>query len=309
MTSNSVYGSCRSITSFEKLNHIGEGTYGLVYRARDRHKNQHVALKKIILHNEAHDGFPLTTIREIATLNQIQHDNCVQLLDVAVGKEKEEVYLVFEYCEHDMAHIMDNIKYHFSESEVKCITMQLLSALAYLHGKWIIHRDIKLSNLLYNRFGGLKLADFGLARTYSFPPRSMTNKVVSLWYRAPELLFQSRYYNPGIDVWSVGCVLGELLTNRPLLPGKTDLEQMSLIFELFGAPTDQIWPDIYSYPLLLDNPTYLVPYQRAHVFNRINTRILDIGEHGYNFINSLMMYDPKRRITVRSNTSENSNFW
>merc|ERR1719487_2042593 len=198
-----------------------------------------------------------------------------------------------------MAHIMDNIKYHFSESEVKCITMQLLSALAYLHGKWIIHRDIKLSNLLYNRYGGLKLADFGLARTYSFPPRSMTNKVVSLWYRAPELLFQSRYYNPGIDIWSVGCVLGELLTNRPLLPGKTDIEQLSLIFELFGAPTDQIWPDIYSYPLLLDNPTFLVPFQRAHVFNRINTRILDIGEHGYNFINSLMMYDPRRRITAK----------
>jgi len=192
-----VHGKCPSVTNYKKVSRIGEGTYGYVYRAIDLNSTSSasstppfVALKRIKMHNESHDGFPLTCLREIKTLRRCAgHENIVELVDVVVGKNRDAVFLLFEYCENDLAALLKTWKNPFTESQIKCLTQQLLSALEFCHRKWVVHRDIKLSNLLYNSRGQLKLADFGLARTLSFPPSGpLTIKVVTLWYRAPELL-------------------------------------------------------------------------------------------------------------------------
>jgi serine/threonine protein kinase len=229
-------GNCRSVGDFKKVNRIGEGTYGYVYRAINRKTSEVVALKRIILHNESQDGFPLTSLREVKVLRMCQnHPNIVKLFEVVVGTKRDAVFLLFEYCEHDLATLIKAFKTPFKESEVKCLMLQLLSAMEFVHKNWIVHRDIKLSNLLYNAKGQLKLADFGLARTVSYPPpKALTATVVTLWYRAPELLLGSSNYSFPIDIWSCGCILGELLLNAPLLPGSGEIDQIKWIFHLLG---------------------------------------------------------------------------
>lgn len=183
-------GDCRPVSVYQKMYRIGQGAYGTVYQAKDKETGEIVALKRVILHNEKSDGFPITSVREIKLLKRISaarakgggHENIVQLLEIVVGKKREGVFLVFEYCEHDLGVLIDEMPRKFSESEVKCILLQLLSAVNYLHSRWIIHRDLKMSNILYNGRGQVKLADFGLARSFTDPPEPMTQKVVTLWY-------------------------------------------------------------------------------------------------------------------------------
>ena len=177
--------AARAVSTFDKLNRIGEGTYSVVYRARDQRSGDIVALKRVIMHNEQSDGFPVTSLREIRVLKRLVHPNVVRLHEIAVGRRREAVFLVFEYCEHDLARLIDSMPAPFSEGEVKCITQQLLRAVTYLHSRCVLHRDVKMSNVLYNRAGEVKLADFGLARLVGVPKRPLTPKVVTLWYRAP----------------------------------------------------------------------------------------------------------------------------
>ena len=197
-------GKCKQVGEYERCCRIGEGAYGTVYKATEKTTGKVVALKKIILHNEKQVGFPITSLREIRLLKRLSHTNCVKLEDIAVGKGRDAVYLIFEYCEHDLASLCEHMAKRWSDAEIKGLVVQLLSAVEYLHENWIVHRDLKLSNLLYNRRGELKLADFGLARLYSSPSKPMTPKVVTLWYRAPELLLGAETYGPEIDMWAVG---------------------------------------------------------------------------------------------------------
>jgi serine/threonine protein kinase len=181
-------GKSRSVYNFERLNVIGQGTYGVVYRARDKETQAIVALKKLRMEREK-EGMPLTSLREIRLLKACHHPNVVELQDIVVGNKLDSIFLVFEYCENDLATLLDTgMKRKFTEGEVKCLLRQLLSATAYMHDRWMIHRDIKMSNLLYNNRGCLKVADFGLARLFGYPKRAYTPRVVTLWYRAPELL-------------------------------------------------------------------------------------------------------------------------
>jgi len=214
------------VSEFEKVKKVGEGTYGTVYKARDKSSGQYCALKKVKI--SASQLFPVTSMREIALLQQLgAHPNVISLKEVLVGAKKDSVFLSFEYCETDLANLVDKLQSqgYFNLAEIKCIALQLINAVAFLHHNHIIHRDLKLSNLLLTKEGVLKLADFGLARSIPYPLQPLTAKVVTLWYRSPEILLKCPYYSKPCDAWAVGCILAELLNNGfPILPGKNEVD-------------------------------------------------------------------------------------
>jgi len=207
------------------------------------------------------------------------------------------VFIVFEYCEHDLATIIKNIKNPFTESEIKTLLHQLLSAVHFLHDtKYIIHRDIKLSNLLYNNQGQLKLADFGLARSYH-SKAELTKNVVTLWYRAPEILLGATTYTCAIDLWAIGCTFGELMIQKPILPGDSEIDQVYKIFKLLGCPNIRIWPDMANLSWIRDHVIDIRLEQEKHKYNNIKIDFPKIGEEGFDLLNRLLAYDPRKRIT------------
>lgn len=284
-------GACRSVSEFQKLNRIGEGTYGVVYRARDLKTGDVVALKKIRMEREK-EGLPVCSVREIELLMQLKHRHIVELTDVVVGRDLESMFLVMKYCEQDLASLIDHMKVPFTESQVKCIMLQLLEGLQFMHNQFVIHRDLKVSNLLLTDKGCLKIADFGLARMAGEPSKPLTPKVVTLWYRAPEVLFGAEMYTTTLDMWSVGCIFGELLNNKPLMPGKSEANQIELIINLLGSPNDAIWPGFSSLPLAKKMTLAQQPY------NNLNHRFHWLSEEGSTLLNEFLMYNPVKRISA-----------
>ncbi|KIH48563.1 kinase domain protein, partial [Ancylostoma duodenale] len=193
-------------------------------------------------------GISDSALREIVLLKRLRHENIVELKEVAVSRDPQGMFLVMEYCEQDLAKLLDEMVHPFTEPQVKCLMQQLFRALNYMHTHYVLHRDLKVSNLLLTSHGILKVADFGLARVFGEPDMSMTPRL--LRYRCPELLFGSKTQTTGIDQWAAGCILGELLLHRPLLPGKSDMEQIDKIIALLGTPTTKIWPELETLPLL-----------------------------------------------------------
>ncbi|XP_066438541.1 cyclin-dependent kinase 10 isoform X2 [Eleutherodactylus coqui] len=181
---------------------------------------------------------------------------------------------------------------YMGQSKVKCICFQLLTGLQYLHKNFIVHRDLKVSNLLMTDKGCVKIADFGLARAYSVPAKQMTPKVVTLWYRAPELLLGSTTQTTAIDMWAVGCILAELLAHKPLLPGTSEIQQIDLIIQLLGTPNETIWPGFSKLPLV---GQYTV---RKQPYNNLKHKFPWLSEAGLRLLNFLFMYDPKKRATA-----------
>ncbi|XP_010531633.1 PREDICTED: cyclin-dependent kinase G-2 isoform X2 [Tarenaya hassleriana] len=238
---------CRSVDEFERLNKIDEGTYGVVYRARDKKTGEIVALKKVKMEKER-EGFPLTSLREINILLSFHHPSIVDVKEVVVGSSLDSIFMVMEYMEHDLKGLMESMKQPFSQSEVKCLMLQLLEGVKHLHDNWVLHRDLKTSNLLLNNQGELKICDFGLARQYGSPLKPYTHLVVTLWYRAPELLLGVKQYSTAIDMWSLGCIMAELLSKAPLFNGKTELDQLDKIFRILGTPNETIWPGFSKLP-------------------------------------------------------------
>jgi cell division cycle 2-like protein len=207
-----------------------------------------VALKKIKLDVEK-NGFPITCLREIHTLMASNHPNIVKLHEIVTTPSFSSVFMVMEYVEHDLKTLLDNMASAFQIGEIKTIMLQLLSAIDFLHSNWIVHRDLKTSNLLMNNRGQVKVADFGLARSFGSPLGRMTQLVVTLWYRAPELLLGETKYNIAIDMWSIGCIFAELLNNDPLFKGRGEMDQLAKIIALLGTPDESRWPGLSSLPL------------------------------------------------------------
>lgn len=225
-------GKCRFVSEFEKLNRIGEGTYGIVYRARDTKNDKVVALKKVRMEHEK-DGLPVSGLREISVLLSCRHENIVHLREVVVGRSLESIFLAMEYCEQDLASLLDNMQAPFSESQVKCIVLQVLKGLRYLHHNFIVHRDLKVSNLLMTDKGCVKIADFGLARWFGLPLKPMTPRVVTLWYRAPELLLQAKTQTTSVDMWAAGCILGIMFLFLLFVHGARNTEYTVLQIQFF----------------------------------------------------------------------------
>eukprot|EP00961_Rhodomonas_salina_P180871 2441221-Rhodomonas_salina.1 len=230
-----------------KIEKIGEGTYGVVYKARDRQTQGIIALKKIRLDAED-EGVPSTAIREISLLKELQHPNIVQLKDVVHSENK--LHLVFEFLDHDLKKHMDghSAAGGMPAAMVQSYMYQMLSGIAFCHSHRVLHRDLKPQNLLIDRNGILKLADFGLARAFGIPVRTYTHEVVTLWYRAPEILLGSKHYSTPVDLWSIGCIFAELVMRRPLFPGDSEIDELFRIFRVFGTPNEELWPGVTQLP-------------------------------------------------------------
>ncbi|EPX73843.1 CMGC/CDK/CRK7 protein kinase Lsk1 [Schizosaccharomyces octosporus yFS286] len=242
-----IYTYTYGKSAYEKVDQIGEGTYGKVYKAINNVTGELVALKRIRLEQEK-DGFPITTVREVKILQRLRHKNIVKLLEILV--EKNSVNMVFEYMDHDLTGVLLNSQLHFTPGNVKHLSQQLLEALRYLHHLGVIHRDIKGSNILLNNNGDLKFADFGLARFKTYPKAgaTYTNRVITLWFRPPELLLGETKYDGAVDIWSVGCIVMELFIGKPLFQGKDEIHQLEIIYDLMGTPNEETWPEVKSLP-------------------------------------------------------------
>jgi len=240
------------VNVFTKKQQVGQGTYGSVFVGQDKITNEIVALKRINTEQEA-NGFPITAIREVKLLKALTHPNIVTLKEIVTSKEQggvpKNVFMVFEYLEYDLTGILDTPEIRFTEDHVKSWSQQLLMGVHYMHKQKVIHRDLKASNLLINRKGELKIADLGLARSWNSEMKRLTNKVITLWYRPPELLLGMTQYTPKIDMWSVGCIITEIFRRSGFLKGANEATQLDLIFQVVGHPVSQAgnpndWPDI-----------------------------------------------------------------
>ncbi|KAK3088781.1 hypothetical protein FSP39_023681 [Pinctada imbricata] len=233
---------------YEKIDFLGEGQFATVYKAKDVVTGDIVAVKKIKVgtRTEAADGINRTALREIKLLQELHHENIIGLLDVF--GQRSNVSLVFDFMDTDLEIVIKDNKVVLTPGHIKSYTVQTLQGLEYLHQHWILHRDMKPNNLLINEQGVLKLGDFGLAKFYGSPTRIYTHQVVTRWYRCPELLFGARQYGTGVDIWAVGCILAELLLRVPFLPGESDLDQLSRIFQVLGTPSDEDWPGLKALP-------------------------------------------------------------
>ena len=203
---------------------------------------------------QAKDGINRTALREIKLLQEIQHENIIHLIDVF--GHRSNVSLVMDFMDTDLEVIIKDNSIILTPANIKSYVLQTLLGLEYLHSNWILHRDLKPNNLLMNKDGVLKIADFGLAKFYGSPNRQYTHIVVTRWYRAPELLFGARNYGTGVDVWAVGCILAELLLRIPFLAGDTDLDQLAKIFQALGTPTEENWPGHNKLPDFVQFKTY-----------------------------------------------------
>ncbi|XP_030361634.1 cyclin-dependent kinase 3 isoform X2 [Strigops habroptila] len=250
---------------FQKLEKIGEGTYGVVYKARNKRTGQLVALKKIRLDS---------------------------LLDVIHSQKK--LYLVFEYLNQDLKKYMDSSQTRgLPLSLVKNYLFQLLQGVSFCHSHRVIHRDLKPQNLLINEAGVIKLADFGLARAFGVPLRTYTHEVVTLWYRAPEILMGCKYYSTPVDIWSVGCVFAEMVTRKALFPGDSEIDQLFRIFRTLGTPTEATWPGVTQLPDYKEN---FPQWARKEMMEIVPS----LDQDGRDLLVQLLLYDPSKRISAKA---------
>jgi len=290
---------CRSIDCYERLNRISEGTFGVVFRARERETGGVYAVKKIKMDRER-EGFPLTSLREINLLLRLSHPNIINVTEVVVGASLDSVFMVMDFMEHDLKELVERMRKPFSAGEVKCLMRQLLSGMSYMHDHWQIHRDLKTSNVLLSNRGVLKICDFGLAREYGSPVRAYTALVVTLHYRAPELLLGAPTYSTPVDVWSLGCIMGELLRKRTLFEGKSEIEQLDKIYQLLGTPNESVWPGVGDLPHFASLRLRPQPYNNMRrEFPKVSHQGKPtLSDLGFDLLMGMLCYDPRRRISA-----------
>jgi len=273
---------------YEKLQKIGEGTYGVVYKAKDRQTSRMIALKKIRLEHED-EGVPSTAIREISILKELNHPNVVNLLDIVNYQSK--LYLVFEFLEQDLKKYMDSVA-TMEPKLVQSYIYQLLDGLLFCHKRRILHRDLKPQNLLIDRKGSLKLADFGLARAFCVPLRPYTHEVITLWYRAPEILLGSQAYSTPVDIWSAGCIFAEMIAKRPLFPGDSEIDQLFRVFRILGTPTEDVWKGCTSLPDYKANFPKWKKQELAKILPMADAQAIDL-------LAKMLIYEPHQRISAK----------
>lgn len=284
---------------YEEVDEIGTGAYGTVYKARDLHCNgRFVALKRVKISNTNEEGLPVSTVREIALLkqvNQIGHVNIVRLLDVFHTPQnalQREIWLtlVFEHIEQDLTTYLEGCPPPgLNEWRIKSIIYQVLKGVEFLHINRVVHRDLKPQNILIANDGRVKVADFGLARIYGFS-MILTSIVVTLWYRSPEVLLHSQYAT-AVDIWSLGCIFAELYNGKALFEGKNECDQLHKIFWVIGSPSEAEWPELCSLP----SRQFM-----GYLHKPLKNHIPDMSESGLDLLMKMIRYNSRERIDART---------
>ncbi|ONK57759.1 uncharacterized protein A4U43_C09F3800 [Asparagus officinalis] len=279
--------------SYFSSGEIGQGTYSSVYRARDLETGKIVALKKVRFVNMDPESVRFMA-REIHILRKLDHPNVIKLEGIVTSRMSSNLYLVFEYMEHDLAGLAATPGIKFTEPQVKCFMRQLLSGLDHCHSCGVLHRDIKGANLLIDSNGNLKIGDFGLASVFNPEKKQpLTSRVVTLWYRPPELLLGATEYDVAIDLWSAGCILAELLFGKPIMPGRTEVEQLHKIFKLCGSPAEDYWKRAKLSQSTIFRPQHPYPRRIAETFR-------DFPSSALNLLDTLLAIEPDERGTAAS---------
>lgn len=279
---------------FKRTCQVGEGTYGKVYKAVNIKTNNMVALKRLRLEAER-DGVPITAVREIKLLQSLQHNNIVQLQEMMV--EQNQFYMVFEYTDHDLAGLLAIPDLKLSLGNIKYMFRQAMEGLAFVHHRGVLHRDIKGSNILVTSSGQVKLADFGLARSinmYVRPSDAMyTNRVITLWYRPPELLLGETHYDGSVDIWGMGCLLIEFFTRKAIFQGNEEVSQLLNIYKTMGTPDQNGWSEAQSLPWYsMLAPSRYVPSRFAELYQKsLPSSVFSLAE-------KMLQLNPKNRLTA-----------
>jgi len=279
-------------SKYTRTTKLGEGTYGVVYRAKDQKGQEIYALKKIRLQAEE-EGIPSTAIREISLLKELNHVNIVKLYEVLHSPKK--LTLVFEYVEQDLKKIMDAADGKGLEMNlVKSFLYQLLRGVDYIHKSKVLHRDLKPQNLLINKDNIMKIGDFGLARGYGIPVKNYTHEVVTLWYRPPDVLLGNKTYGTTVDMWSIGCIFSEMVTGKPLFPGNSETDQLKKIFSIMGTPTENFASS------LTELPEWGVGENNFEVNKPQNLKELlkNFDDEGLDLLQKFLQLEPDKRISA-----------
>ncbi|CAD5120556.1 DgyrCDS9122 [Dimorphilus gyrociliatus] len=272
---------------FEKIDRIGSGSYGVVFKCRNKETSQLVAIKKFIESDED----PLikkVAMREIRMLKQLKHPNLVNLLEVF--KRKKKLHLVFEYLDHTVLDELESYQKGLPEDKIRKIIYQICVAVNFCHEHNCIHRDVKPENILVSSKGIVKLCDFGFARLITGVNDKYTDYVATRWYRAPELLVGDTQYGPPVDVWAIGCVFAELITSRPLWPGKTDVDQIYRIKRTLGdlipRHIEAFRRNPYFKAMTIPDPPNLEP---------LEMNFPGVSHNTFNFMHNCFAMDPEER--------------
>jgi cell division cycle 2-like len=309
MSHNALLKGCRSVGCYRPIHAIDEGTYGKVWLAEDRETGERVALKQIKFDQiHANEGFPVTALREVNALLELRHPNIVRVREMVIGSSLDKVYMVMDFLPHNLRDFLELLPAgtFLTQAEVKCLLLQLLRGLAHMHARWFLHRDLKTHNLLIDSDGTLALCDFGLARRFGSPPRPYTETVVTLWYRAPEVLLGVRAYGPALDVWSAGCIFAEFLTKQPLFQTRSEAETIQHIFRLLGTPTDAAWPGWRDLPLAKELRAHERNHPPVPLRKALKLSSTSFGGGGSAFVSDtgldllarMLTCDPEQRITA-----------
>ena len=275
---------------YEKHETLGRGAYGEVFKGRNRQTQEVVALKKIRT-DEDEEGIPATALREIALLKKLNCDHIVKLKDVVL--EETRLHVVFECMSQDLKTYIDSIGGEGMDPKIlNSFAKQMLCGLAECHSRLIIHRDLKPQNLLVDARGYLKLADFGLARSFKTPIHKFTHEVVTMWYRAPEILLGSDHYSTAVDLWAAACIIAEMSNLVALFPGQAEIDQLFQVFRILGTPTEATWPGVSSLPYFQDQfPRFL---RRS-----LTTVLPHLDPMGIDLLEQLFRFEPSTRLTAK----------
>jgi len=289
------------VNNFERISHIDEGTYGIVWKAREIETGEIVALKQCKFPEETRAaGFPVAALREINVLMDLSHTNVLSAREMVIGSSASKVFMVMEFMECDVKVAIERLPEVMSQGEAKSVMHQLTSAVCYMHDKFYLHRDLKSSNVLVHRSGKVSICDFGLARKYEIPLKAYTQMVITLWYRCPELLLGETIYGPEVDMWSLGCMFAELLNLDVLFPGQGEVDQLNRIFKLLGVPNNDNWQDFDNLPhagtFNFKGPKNS-KLREAFPSNSFSGKTY-LNDGGFDLLSRMLSKDPKCRISA-----------